>query len=191
MDPIFSYGTHLVPLIVSLNLTKGPVLELGMGPVSSPLLHTLCKNAFPPRSVVSLEEDEFWLKEFRSLAEGLHQMRHVANWDKVIDLIGTEWDVVLVDNEKIKDARANIAKGEFFVIRRKIVERFKKSKIIVIHDSDSFHLSQEWIDLIKSFKYYWNYTFQNPSTLVLSNEIDVKDMFLKGLVKQNELNSLC
>ena len=56
LDISVQYGTFLPALIKVINLTKGPVLELGMGLFSNPYLHFACYEE--RRRLVSLESNK-------------------------------------------------------------------------------------------------------------------------------------
>jgi hypothetical protein len=56
------YGTHIAPLLTAVLATDGPVLELGCGDFSTPLLHAIC--AKQNRLLVSTDTDKAWLELF-------------------------------------------------------------------------------------------------------------------------------
>ena len=61
LDP--QYGSHAIVLLAALYVAKsGPVLELGMGPTSSPLLHRLSKDQ--KRFLLSADSDIQWINYF-------------------------------------------------------------------------------------------------------------------------------
>ena len=69
MQPDCSYnalawGSHLAPLIGAVASSKGPVIEIGIGHFSTPILHGLCKALH--RNLVSLEQDVKWFEMFAS-----------------------------------------------------------------------------------------------------------------------------
>ncbi len=61
------YGTHMACLIAAVINTTGPVLELGSGHYSTPLLHVLCSphDGKPARLLVSTETELNWLNKLK------------------------------------------------------------------------------------------------------------------------------
>lgn len=69
------YGTHVFPLLVAVLNTTGPILEMGCGNFSTPLLHTACaKNK---RFLLSAETNADWLKLFTCFATDWHHLKIV------------------------------------------------------------------------------------------------------------------
>lgn len=132
-------GTHFPVLAACVARTRGPVLELGAGEYSTPLLHLLCKD----RLLVTVEHDPAWLEKFRDTERSLHKLILVRNYDeaKVIEEIA--WDVALVDH----------APGT-----RRVTEilRLKdRTRFIVVHDTDEPGYHYE--PVLAGFKYRYDY----------------------------------
>lgn len=51
-----NWGTHQTPLISAVMHTKGPILELGCGDFSTPLLHAICSTN--QRMLLSTDTDK-------------------------------------------------------------------------------------------------------------------------------------
>src|SRR3990172_1807611 len=88
------YGSHLPLLMRVMEITTGPVLELGAGIFSTPVLHWLCTRDH--RQLVSMDNDPRFFKWAGGFANQYHKLELVDDWDKAD--IERAWDVVLVDH---------------------------------------------------------------------------------------------
>lgn len=168
-----NWGTHVVPLISAVINSKGPILELGAGDYSTPLLHALCKKEH--RFLLSTDTDKQWLELFRDLETTYHKLHYVSVYedDKMLnpkpekwDDIGNDqfWGVVLVDHRPAERRRVEI-------------ERLKKNtNIFVVHDSEQ--LSYQYEDIFATFKYRYDYSRYRSRTTLISNETDVAKLFI-------------
>jgi hypothetical protein len=113
------YGSHIPALIKVINITRGPVLEMGMGLFSTSYLHFAC---YPKLRLVSYDnhKDYFeWLIPFRS---DFHEIHFVEDWDK-IDISG-HWSVALIDHDPVSR-------------RKEEIKRLTNSTdYIVVHDTN-------------------------------------------------------
>ena len=146
------WGTN-IPLLASVvaSAGPGPVLEVGSGHFSTPLLKEMCDAM--GRELVVLEHDAEWAQSHADLAVDL---RHVDDWTKwPID--AKRWSVVFVDNQPDTTRIANI-------LQAKDIAEF-----VVIHDTLNpyFKGMDSMLDLI--FKYRYDYTHMAPCTTVVSN----------------------
>ena len=90
------YSTHQAALLAAAIATQGPILELGVGWYSTPLLHAFC--AAMSRTLVSVESAGPWGEMFRA--------RDVSGWHQFFLGPGPiaprefpgPWAVVLVDH---------------------------------------------------------------------------------------------
>ena len=117
IDP---YATFLPALVHALGRMPGPVLEIGCGRFSTPILHLLCGD----RRVVSLEHSAIWHSRFAELASDTHEICLVDDW-ATCELIDQPWAVALVDHEP-RDRRGPD------------LERLRRAgtKICVVHDAE-------------------------------------------------------
>ena len=132
-------GTHIPVLAACVSRTRGPVLELGAGDYSTPLLHLLCKGRF----LVTVESNPDWLNRYKDTENPLHRLLLVKSYDeaKIIDEI--KWDVALVDH----------APGERRVTE---IKRLKdRTMFIVVHDTDDPGYHYE--PVLAGFKYRYDY----------------------------------
>ena len=74
-----NWGSHLPVLIKVMSLTKGSVLEMGMGLYSTPFLHWSC---YKERILVSYDNEKEFFEINKQYHEGLHEVYFVDNWSK-------------------------------------------------------------------------------------------------------------
>lgn len=163
-------GSHVVPLAYALSIAgDGPVLEVGMGFASTPLIHRLCCGR---RKVFSFDNDEAYAKIFSGFADCRedgstkphHDVKYIQSY-KDIDFGQHHWSVVFVDCSPW-DARNHVAK---YVA--------DQCEILVVHDSDHWSTDpNKWIcrDLRPLFRYHAEYRYQLPPTMVFSNIHDIR-----------------
>lgn len=152
MDP---WGTHIPILAACVTATNGPVIELGCGLYSTPLLHALCVQK--GRRLVSMDLDGKWLSRFATVLRGpLHEFHHVQDWDRLPTGI---WSVALVDQTP-PSARApsiRLIKG--------------KCDLIVCHDSE--HRLYGYEAALADFKNRVEWRRYAPWTTVVSDTMDL------------------
>ena len=158
-------SSHIPVLIKILENSSGPVLELGCGYFSTPLLYWLCK--VQGREFVSYENDKEWARIFearlvRKDEPPIPNMVHyIDDWDRAP--IDKKWGVAFIDH---RPAKRRV---------RDIKRLAKLADFVVVHDTQPSHEKQ--------YKYHWAfpkykyiYTFDKvwPYTSVLSNFKDPK-----------------
>jgi len=160
----WAWASHLPILIKVLNMTDGPVLELGTGFFSTPVMHWLCldKN----RVLISYENDERYFSRSKSFMKGLHEIKKIDRWEDA-DIENTHWSVVLVDHQP--DLR-----------RKDDIKRIaNNADYIIVHDTQAKHnkLYGYIEETFPLFKYRYDYTKGNgPQTSVLSNFKDLSNL---------------
>jgi hypothetical protein len=152
-DP--GWASHLPVLIRALELTDGPVLELGAGMFSTPLLHALCQN----RYLRTLESDSRFSDMFKKFRTPNHDILLVEDWSDV-DL-DEEWSVALVD-QKPAEARAPS------------IKQLTNVDYVVIHDSNDPEYDYESIYPLFAYRFTHQYL---QHTTVLSNKHDVNKLY--------------
>lgn len=159
--PAAGDGSHLPVLIKIINLTTGPVLELGMGMFSTHYLHWACYEN--KRKLVSYDNSPDLLDWSKSFVNDYHEVNFVENWDS-IDLSGY-WSVVLVDHAPTPRRRIEIAKLANF------------ADYMVIHDSEPERNGrQKYSKIYPLFKYRKDFDRERPFTTVLSNFKDLSNL---------------
>jgi hypothetical protein len=155
-----AYTTHLPVLMKVMDITNGPVLELGIGFYSTPVMHWKCYSA--KRKMVSYESSEGWVKYFRHYCSDIHEINHIDDWTK-LDVAGM-WDVVFIDQDPAE------ARG----LTAKMVAQ--NAKYVVLHDSDPKRdVYYKYSEVYPLYKYRFDFTEVRPHTTLLSNFVDLKD----------------
>lgn len=148
-----------MPMVIKLMLmTDGPVMELGSGVFSTPLLHWLCHGK--GRTLISYEDSEEYFQFARKFRSRNHRVRFVKDWDQ-IDM-GGHWDVVLIDHS----------------IHRRSIDalRLKDSTdYIILHDSEAPEL-YGYDKLYPNFKYIYHWKGCQAWTTVVSNFKDLSEL---------------
>lgn len=150
------WGTHMPMLIKTVQRTQGPVMEIGAGLYSTPLLHWLCKE----RNIrlITYENDPEFFKVAKGFQSRNHRIRFVNDWSEIDG--DTHWGVVLIDHHPEEQ-------------RGKDVIRLKdKADYLVLHDSEKevqYGYDKAW----SHFKYRYDWKECKPWTTVLSNFDDL------------------
>lgn len=123
-----AYYTHQPVLVAALELSSGPVLELGVGEGSTQLIHDYCMKR--KRPVVSVESDAGWLKRYTHLANPYHEFFHIKDWQVFYaDVTRKHWGLAFIDQDS-SDGFKNRAES-FRQLRY-------HADYIVLHDCDAF-----------------------------------------------------
>lgn len=158
-----TYSSHLPILIKILLLSEGPVLELGSGVFSTPVMHWLCLEAKRPLITYENDRDHFEMnKVFESKT---HEFRFVNNWDEA-KIETMHWGAAFVDHEPRERRKTEIARLA------------QIADYVVVHDTEPDH---DYIfDFINKayplFKYSYHYKRRRPYTTILSNFKDLKNL---------------
>ena len=154
-----SWSSHLPVLIKVLQISEGPVLELGAGLYSTPVMHWMCLGS--ERRLVTYENEAGTFEMIRRLGNDLHEIKFVEDWNK-IPIEAEHWGVVFVDHAPAERRKIEIAKLS------------RIADYIVVHDTEAENDTQ--YEFIKNsfplFKYKYHYTKYGPHTSVLSNFTD-------------------
>jgi hypothetical protein len=154
MKVSIKYGSHLPVLTKLVEMTSGPILELGVGLYSTPYLHYACLPK--KRELTSYEGDEGWMRSFKDCRTDFHQVHFIANWDDLP--IDKFWDIVFIDHgpdTRRKDEAKKLANN---------------AKYIILHDSTAEHdYLYKYSEIYPLFKYRYDYKLAEPHTTVLSN----------------------
>jgi len=157
------YGSHLPILSKLVDKTDGPILELGVGLYSTPYLHWACFSK--KRNLTSYENMASWLKYFRDCRTANHTIDVIEDWKKM-DYGDKFYDIAFIDHEPFE---------ERIISAKKLANN---AKYIILHDSDpeSDHLNH-YSEIYPLFKYRYDYHQAKPFTTVLSNLVDLKDLY--------------
>lgn len=138
MPELDAFGTHLAPLLAAVAKTSGAVLECGSGHYSTALLHALCEPR--GRSLLTLEHNTDWLREFTYLRTENHRIEQVPDWTQF------PWASILVD----------VALVDHDIRRGPVIKELRhRAKYLVIHDTDADCTGVG--DSLESFDWVWTY----------------------------------
>jgi len=151
-----TYGTHLPYLLEAVRRTTGPVLELGAGDGSTPVLHELCSMS--GRLVVTVDCSMEWLVRYASLMNEQHRFEHKLDPSET-EWLTKDWAVVFVDHSPGETRRAAIARAR------------ERAEYIVVHDTEE--LGYEIEELLSSFKHRKDFRYARPWTSVVSDRREV------------------
>lgn len=167
------YGSHFPVLAAMLAATRGPVLEMGSGIDSTPMLSLMCRMMNRP--LTTYETSGEWHSKLSPLfthewvlAGGdPDRFRHEGAFEKEWPFASRTWGLAFVDfypGEARKDAIRLLS---------------DKADVIVVHDAecDGRHGGggNYQYDLVTPlFKSVAYYRIMKPVTLVLSNRMEVK-----------------
>jgi len=158
------YGSHLPVLIKVLEVSEGPVLELGSGPFSTPVMHWLCLET--KRRLVTYENNWSYYRLFRAFGYGNHEIKFIEDWD-TIPIEVEHWGVAFVDHGPAE--------------RRKVeIKRLATiADFVVLHDTDAERDSEYGFikESFPLFKYQYHHKRKIPYTSVLSNFCDILDFY--------------
>lgn len=162
-NQLHPFATHIGPLFRAAIASTGPILELGTGNSSTTMLHAIAISQ--NRTLVSVDNNLDWLNLFLDYNRGLHSFMYVPppfnSWGNIG--IHNLWGLVFIDHAPGED-------------RKKAISRLRNNAdILVIHDTE-FH-GYEYKSIATTFKYHTNITHITPETGVLSDSIDVTQLF--------------
>ena len=159
MNISWKHSTHFPVLMEAMRRTTGPVLELGVGLYSTPLLHWLC---YPSgRKLVSYDSSVQWAHTHRDYVRGAHELQYVNSFDDAP--IEQPWDVAFVDHSPAERRAVDI---------RRLAPW---AQYVVVHDTEGrLDKSYQFSDIYPLFKYRYEFNKAGtPYTTVLSNFHDV------------------
>jgi len=148
-------GTHWRLLLSAILNTKGPVLELGCGWASTPLLHVTARG----RRLLTVDHDRAWLDRFAELGSGTHGFYWAGDWAAPHSFYDEAWDVALVDQ----------APNE---ARIEAVDRLRpRVRCFVLHDSQEEFFGPH----LDRWAFAYSVRDQaEPATMLLSDREDVR-----------------
>jgi hypothetical protein len=158
-------GTHmpLLASIVAILPPELPILELGAGNYSTPMLHMMAKMT--GRQLVTIEADKSWADSFGDFRDATHAVYYIEDgyngWLPAIDSLPTEgkpsnWGLVFVDQTP-GQTRA--------ITLRHLADR---AKYLVCHDThNSFFAGLD--EALGEFKYRYDDLTACPPATAVSN----------------------
>jgi len=163
-------GSHIPVLTKLMPYVDKPVVELGIGWNSTPLLYWMCRD----RGVhlFSFETDEKWADKFEVFADTLYSSLYTTAEEWNLDVINrfipdVPLSIVFVDH---RPARKRRSSAMFFK---------DKADFIVLHDSElADNPAYKYTPIYGNFKYTYEYkSVGKPYTMILSNKINLERIF--------------
>jgi hypothetical protein len=148
------WASHIPILAKIMQISNGPVMELGIGIYSSPLLHTFCD--MEKRFLDSYEDHEDWYDYHGMFKSDLHHITFVKDWS-TIPIEKRHWGVIFIDH--VGDRRSVDA-----------IRAAQNADYVVLHDSNGrddyhYHYSRAY----PYFKYRYIFNKIHPHTTIVSN----------------------
>lgn len=146
------YTSHFPVLAAAVARTSGPVLELGCGWASTPMLRLMCQR----RILESYDNDLEWATQF-----GAFLVKDWSQWAP----IESHYDVVFIDCAPSEE-------------RKNLAVRLKdRARYILCHDygcdaAQGGGGNYGYDSITNQFKFVRVYSVVRPLTLILSNEED-------------------
>ena len=154
-----SRASFLPVLTKLVSMTKGPILELGVGFCSSPYLHWAC---YPTkRTLVSFESNPEYYEFAKSWKDDFHKVYCISDWEKTN--LMEWWEIAFIDHAPMQ---------------RRGIEcmRLAHADYLVIHDSENSSAKAYGLDKVfKNFKFRYKYNDAFPHTSIWSNKHDVRE----------------
>lgn len=157
------YGSHLPMLLKLLSITDGPVLEMGGGWVSTPVLHWCCVPR--RRTLLTLDNDPACYEMLRQYDDSYHTIALVEDWDQA-DIEREFWDIAFIDHAPAERRKEDI---------RRLANQ---AEYVVVHDTDDRQVRKHYHyeDIWALYRYRYDYKGALPSTTVLSNFTELKGL---------------
>ena len=155
------YSTHQQLLVKAVLNTGGPIVELGAGYYSTPILHELALSQ--RRHLFTFDNNYEWIKQFEYLKGTLHSIDFVPIWEKLF--IRMSFGIVFVDQ----------APGE---AREFSIGSFRHcADVLVLHDTENL-VEYGYQRVLPTFEFQYTDKTQPTWTTVCSDKIDVKEWFV-------------
>lgn len=166
-------ATHQRLLVASVLRTTGPILELGVGWYSTPLLHEIGRATGRP--VVTIDNNNDWLAQFQCLDSAGHDVILIGWWGDLIEVLNKRtghkrFGAVFVDQGQPADRE--------YTIRALLAD--ERADVYVMHDTEEGP-AYGYNRVLPMFRYQWTDRCQRSWTTVASNKINVRAWGLTDL----------
>ncbi len=150
------YATHQQVLVKAVLNTQGPIIELGCGWYSTPILHELA--LYSNRVLFTFDNNLEWLEHFKHFGSSNHIVEF-SNWKDIV--FRYHLGVVFVDTAPGPE-------------REYLVDQFRGSTdVLVLHDTEE-QVQYGWQRVLPTFKYQYTDKTQPTWTTLASDKIDVR-----------------
>jgi predicted O-methyltransferase YrrM len=158
------YGTHFPMLADAVMTFGGPVLELGAGHYSTPMLHYLCRGRY---ALVTVDNDNEWLRQFRNYEVDSHHKFELATdwktWVQTPTATNVVWGVVFIDCKPGEERAA-------------LVKHFlDHAQVVIAHDTETDYDvggNYQYEPVFKQAKYRADFCRYRPYTTLVSNRVN-------------------
>lgn len=151
-------GSHQRCLVSAALRTTGPIVELGVGWYSTPILHEIAK--VQKRKLITFDNNPDWLNQFKELESEYHQLVTLGWWGDMPLL--DHYGLVFVDQGQPAERE--------YTIRR----MFDRVDVFVMHDTEEGP-AYGYNRTLPMFKYQYTDKCQIAWTTIASNTIDVSE----------------
>lgn len=156
-------GSHLPILMKVVQMTSGPILELGCGLYSTTYLHWICHPT--KRRLVTYENNPRYFEFLIEHETDFHEVHCIDNWDSID--ISHPWSVAFIDHAP--DKRRGIE-----------AKRLTHADYVVAHDTENRNLKKQGYDsAMRLFRYRWKYDETWPHTSLWSDKFDLAGFTLR------------
>jgi hypothetical protein len=175
---MYGYSTHQPLLVATLVQTNGPILEIGGGYYSTPLIAAFANGQ--QRRAITIETSQYFYEYLRPFETDFHAIKRMEGVP--FDPVGKFVPEAGRDKRfyiELQRAALKEFPGPFSVVfvdqgpgflRIPAVNFYaQQAEFIVMHDSDHQRYKG---DFLSNFRYRWDYTLHVPHTTVVSNTRD-------------------
>lgn len=165
-----NYGTHQRLLLRAALRTTGPMLELGTGWYSTPLLHEVAM--IQERTLFSHDNDRAWLAPMANI---FRSDRHFFETLNRATWMYRQWGLVFVDHGPTPETPRN-DKGLLNALDRAqaVLDLMDRTDVFVLHDTEQpVRWEYDWDKVLPLFKYHITDASHDVHTTICSNKIDV------------------
>lgn len=147
------WGSYIPALVTAIVKSEGPVLELGVGHFSTPLLHAVCGSL--GRLLYSVEENLEWFKAFEKYNVGWHHVIR-SNYSEAPRQL--KWGVVFIDQSPGGKCRAD-----------SFAQYISISNFVIVHD---FHLEnlEHILPLMEGVRHHVTTTYSPPTLIATKHK---------------------
>ena len=157
-------GSHIPILLKAIENSDGPILEMGSGAWSTPILNMMV-NVRQKREILTLENDRKWFEKNRKEYESdFHKFLFVEDWDKA-PIYDTFWGLVLVDHRPARQRH------------RDIIRLKHQAYMVLAHDTEpEINQFYRFDRCDKHYRFKLVYDDIKPNTTVYSNFSEMIEM---------------
>lgn len=149
------YATHLEALVTALMDNDGPVLELGCGDYSTPVIAAIARAQ--GKKMLVQASDASWADRYRGINGVQIEIVKWPEWQPPKPLASHDtWGVVLLDSEESTAGRLRL-----------LPKLLGKADVVLLHDANFAKTRPHWDECVKGYDIKWYKRF-DPHTAVLT-----------------------